>query len=463
MTIAPLACVILAGGKGTRMKSSLPKLLHQACGRTLLDWTLGAVAEFDPQRVVVVVPPDDPELVAEPARLGSRRGPAGGARDRRRGVLCGRPALEGFEGVVVVLNADHPLTDPQSLRDLVAAHTEADARASVIALRRTDEIGAAFGRIVRGPDGEFERIVEVRDATAEQRAITEVSTGIFAFHSASLWPALDRLDSDNAQGELYLTDVIEILRGDGDRVIAHTHADPTIAVGVNHRADLAEAARLLRARINHRHMLAGVTLIDPASTMIDDSVQIEADVTIHPFTVLRGDTRIATGAEVGPHVVAVDAIIGESALVGPFCYLRPGAELAAPGQGRNLCGDQELPYRRGREGAASVLHRRCRDRRRHEHRRRWDHRQLRRREQAADGYRRGRPHQLRQCLRCAGDHWRPCVDCGRIGYHRRRSTRRPGGCACPSKEHRGIWKAKASLVSRRRFRCSPRVAWRPAR
>ncbi len=328
MTIAPLACVLLAGGKGTRMKSSLPKLLHQACGRTLLDWTLGAVAEFDPQQVVVVVPPDDPELVASlPDWAIAAVQPV--ARGTGDAVSCAAPALQGFEGVVVVLNADHPLTDPQSLRDLVAAHTEADARASVIALRRTDEIGEAFGRIVRGPDGEFERIVEVRDATAEQRAITEVSTGIFAFDAASLWPALDRLDSDNAQGELYLTDVIEILRGDGDRVIAHTHADPTIAVGVNHRADLAEAARLLRARINHRHMLAGVTLIDPASTMIDDSVQIEADVTIHPFTVLRGDTRIATGAEVGPHVVAVDAIIGESALVGPFCYLRPGAELAA--------------------------------------------------------------------------------------------------------------------------------------
>jgi bifunctional UDP-N-acetylglucosamine pyrophosphorylase/glucosamine-1-phosphate N-acetyltransferase len=169
----------------------------------------------------------------------------------------------------------------------------------------------------------------VRDADPAQIAITEVSTGIFAFEAATLWPALERLDSDNAQGELYLTDVIEILRGDGGRVIAHTHADPTIAVGVNHRADLAEAARLLRARINHRHMLAGVTLIDPASTMIDDGVEIAADVTIHPFTVLRGATSIATGAQVGPHVVAVDATVGEDALVGPFCYLRPGAELAA--------------------------------------------------------------------------------------------------------------------------------------
>jgi bifunctional UDP-N-acetylglucosamine pyrophosphorylase/glucosamine-1-phosphate N-acetyltransferase len=310
------------------MKSSLPKLLHEACGRTLVDWTLGAVAEFDPERVVVVVPPDDPQLVAG---LPSFATPAVQpvARGTGDAVASARPALADFEGVVVVLNADHPLTDPQSLRDLVAAHRDAEAQASVISLIRTDEIGEAFGRIIRTPDGEFERIVEVRDADGAQLAITEVSTGIFAFESARLWPALERLDSDNAQGELYLTDVIEILRGDGGRVIAHTHADPTIAVGVNHRADLAEASRLLRARINHRHMLAGVTMIDPASTMIDAGVEIAADVTIHPFTVLRGATTIATGAQVGPHVVAVDATVGEGALVGPFCYLRPGAELAA--------------------------------------------------------------------------------------------------------------------------------------
>ena len=176
---------------------------------------------------------------------------------------------------------------------------------------------------MRGLTASLERIVEVRDATTSRPRSPRSRPASSPSTRPPLWPALGPLDSDNAQGELYLTDVIEILRGDGDRVIAHTHADPTIAVGVNHRADLAQATRLLRARINHRHMLAGVTLIDPASTMIDDSVQIEADVTIHPFTVLRGDTRIATGAEVGPHVVAVDAIIGESALVGPFCYLRP--------------------------------------------------------------------------------------------------------------------------------------------
>ena len=327
MTIAPLACVVLAGGKGTRMKSSLPKLLHEACGRTLVDWTLGAVAEFGPERVIVVVPPDDPQLVeglpefATPAVQPVARG-TGDA------VASAREALAGFDGTVVVLNADHPLTDPQSLRDLVAAHREAGAQASVISLIRTDEIGEAFGRIIRTPDGDFERIVEVRDADGAQLAITEVSTGIFAFDAAALWPALERLNSDNAQGELYLTDVIEILRADGGNVIAHTHTDPTIAVGVNHRADLAEAARLLRARINHRHMLAGVTMIDPASTMIDDQVEIAADVTIHPFTVLRGATTVATGAEIGPHVVAVDATIGCGALVGPFCYLRPGAVLA---------------------------------------------------------------------------------------------------------------------------------------
>jgi bifunctional UDP-N-acetylglucosamine pyrophosphorylase / glucosamine-1-phosphate N-acetyltransferase len=328
MTIAPLACLILAGGKGTRMKSSLPKLLHEACGRTLIDWTLHAAGDLEPERVVVIVPPDDPELVeglpewAVPAVQEVARG-TGDA------VASGRTALEGFTGVVVCLNGDHPLTDPQSLRDLVEAHTQAGAQASVMSLTRSDDVGKDFGRIVRDEGGEFLRIVEVKDATDEERAITEVSTGIFAFDSATLWPALERLTTDNAQGELYITDVIEILRGDGGRVVAHTHSDPTVALGVNTQADLAEAAAILRSRINHRHMLAGVRMVDPATTYIDDTVEIEPDVTLHPFTTLRGATTVASGAEVGPQVVAIDATIGEDALVGPFCYLRPGAELGA--------------------------------------------------------------------------------------------------------------------------------------
>ena len=310
------------------MKSALPKLLHEACGRPLIEWTVGAVSELEPERMVVIVPPDDPQLVAGiPESAVAAVQPV--ARGTGDAIASGREALAGFEGVVVVVNGDHPLTDPQSLRNLVAAHTEAGARASVISLIRTEEVGAEFGRIVRGPDGEFERIVEVRDADDEQRAITEVSTGIFAFDSAVLWPALERLDTNNAQGELYITDVIGILRGDGGRVIAHVHPDPTIALGINNRADLAVAGRLLRERINHAHMVAGVTMIDPATTYIDADVQIEADVTLHPFTVLRGATTIATGAEVGPHVVAVDTVIGRDVSVGPFCSLRPGTVLEA--------------------------------------------------------------------------------------------------------------------------------------
>lgn len=326
MTEAPLACVILAGGKGTRMKSSLPKLLHSACGRPLIGWTLEAVRELGPERVVVVVPPDDPALVA-----GLPEWAVPAVQERARGtgdaVASARPALEGFDGVVLCLNGDHPLTDPAALRGLAQAHAAAGAAASVLAFHRTEHIGTDFGRVVRDADGDLEKIVEVRDADGAQLALTEVSSGIFCYRASALWSALERVTPENAQGEYYLPDVIEILRADGEKVIAHVHDDPTVALGVNNRADLADAAALLRARINRRHMLAGVTLVDPASTLIDADVEIEPDVTIHAFTVLRGATRVETGAEVGPHVVAVDAQIGERATVGPFCYLRPGARL----------------------------------------------------------------------------------------------------------------------------------------
>src|SRR6185437_10975472 len=293
MTTSPLACVILAGGRGTRMKSATPKLLHRACGRPVLAWALAAVAELAPDRTIVVVGaesgdvrailPEGVEAVTQAQPLGT-----GDAARTARG------ALEGFAGDVVVMNADHPLTDPASLADLAAARAEAGAAAAVLTFNRTETIGADFGRIVRGPDGSVERIVELRDTSPDERALTEVNSGIYVFRTDLLWPALERLSTANDQGELYLTD----------------------------------ASALLRDRINLAHMLAGVTIVDPASTWIEPTVSLAADATIEPFTVLRGATHVSAGATVGPHAVVVDATIGPGASVGPFCYLRPGAELA---------------------------------------------------------------------------------------------------------------------------------------
>ena len=201
------------------------------------------------------------------------------------------------------------------------------AAATVLSFEPADP--GAYGRIVRNADGALEAIVEAGDASEDELALREVNSSIYVFASDKLWPALERLRPENAQGELYLTDTVRDLAAAGERVAVHTAEDPTEVEGVNTRAELAAAAAVLRDRVNHEHMLAGATIVDPATTWIDPSVELEPDSTIHPFTVLRGQTKVARGAEVGPHVVAADAEIGPGALVGPFCYLRPGTVLEA--------------------------------------------------------------------------------------------------------------------------------------
>ena len=326
MTHAPLACLILAGGKGTRMKSEQPKLLHELCGRSLLGWTLAAVAELAPDPVVAVVPAGESAVAASlpdwvrPAVQEQPLGTGDAARS-------GRQALAGFAGDVLVLNGDHPLTDPASLRNLVAGHRAGGAAASVLTFDRTPSIGGDFGRVVRAADGSLQGIVEAGDASDEERALTEVNSGIYVFDAGLLWPALDRLESANRQGELYLTDVVAVLRGEGRLVAGHRHDDATVALGVNTRADLAEAGAILRARIAREHMLAGVTIVDPATTYIDASVRIEPDVVVQPFTILQGDSLLQRGCVVGPNAVVVDSRIGPGAEVGPFCLLRPGTVL----------------------------------------------------------------------------------------------------------------------------------------
>jgi bifunctional UDP-N-acetylglucosamine pyrophosphorylase/glucosamine-1-phosphate N-acetyltransferase len=314
-----LAAVIMAAGLGTRMKSSLPKHLHPLLGRRLVDWVIEAARAVGPQPLVVVASPEHRNAFAG-VEVAVQERPLGTGD----AVRAARGALNGATEVLV-LSGDHPLLTGAALDELVAAHRAAGAAATVLSFEPPDP--RSYGRIVRDGDGRLRGIVEASDASAEELELREVNSSIYVFDAERLWPALERLEPHNVQGELYLTDAVRLLVEAGEQVAVHRAADPADIEGVNTRAELAAAAAALRDRINEAHMLAGVTIVDPAATWIDASVTIEPDAVIEPFTVLRGGTRIGAGASVGPHAVVVDAEIGPEALVGPFCYVRPGTVL----------------------------------------------------------------------------------------------------------------------------------------
>ena len=313
------AAVVMAAGLGTRMKSALPKHLHPLLGRRLVDWVTSAVRPLGADPLVVVVAPDAVDAFAgENVAVQARPlGTGDSLRSAREQV--------GDAQQLLVVSGDHPRLSSTLLEQLVNDHRESGATATVLAFEPPDP--RAYGRIVRDAGGRLQQIVEHADADETQRAIREVNSSIYVFEADKLWPALERIQPANAQGELYLTDAVRLLVEGGEEVRVFKAPDAEEVEGVNTRAELADAAAFLRARVNKEHMLAGVTIVDPGSTWIEPDVEIEADATIHPFTVLRGKTRIAAGAEVGPHAVVVDAEIGPDAKVGPFCYLRPGTKL----------------------------------------------------------------------------------------------------------------------------------------
>jgi bifunctional UDP-N-acetylglucosamine pyrophosphorylase/glucosamine-1-phosphate N-acetyltransferase len=300
------------------MRSSRAKHLHPILGRRMVDWVIEAARPLGPAPLVVVASPDTADAFEGDVAVQERALGTGDAVRSARGVL------EGADEVLV-LSGDTPLLTTQLLTDLVEAHRRSGAAATVLSFLPEDP--RSYGRIVRDDDGDLVAIVEASDATDEQLAIHEANSSIYVFQGDALWPALDGLSPANAQGELYLTDAVRGIVDQGLRVAVHVAPDPDETEGVNTRVELAAAGAALRDRINRAHMLAGVAIVDPLSTWIDPTVTLEPDTTIHPFTVLRGATSVATGAEIGPHVVAIDATIGPRALVGPFCYLRPGTVL----------------------------------------------------------------------------------------------------------------------------------------
>jgi bifunctional UDP-N-acetylglucosamine pyrophosphorylase / glucosamine-1-phosphate N-acetyltransferase len=311
----------MAAGLGTRMRSATPKHLHALLGRRVVDWVIDAARDAGAEPIVVVASSDTRdaydgfEIAVQERPLGT-----GDA------VASARDALDGFGGNILVLDAAAPLLMAEHLTALVEEHERQGAAVTILSVVAE---GLPYGRIVRDENGLVREIVEEHDATPEQRSIQELNSSIYVFEASWLWPALEQLDPHNAQGELYLTDCIGRIVAAGGRAAAWPSPDPRAALGINNRAELALAAGALRERINEQHMLSGVTIVDPASTWIEADVQLAADCVVHPFTVLRGRTRIAAGAEIGPHAVVVDATVGERTLVGPFCYLRPGAVLGA--------------------------------------------------------------------------------------------------------------------------------------
>jgi bifunctional UDP-N-acetylglucosamine pyrophosphorylase / glucosamine-1-phosphate N-acetyltransferase len=316
-----LAAIVLAAGLGTRMRSETPKHLHPLLGRRMVDWVVEAARGLDPDPLVVVTSPDQKDAF-EGVTVAVQQQPLGTGD----ATAAARPALEGFDGDILVVSGDAAAITTDTLGRLLETHRGENAAATVLSFDRHDP--GAYGRVVRGPDGNLQAIVEAVDATDEELALTEINSSIYVFAADKLWPALERLEPKNKQGELYLTDTVRDLVQAGERVAVYKDDDDA-EVGVNTRAELASIASTLRDRINHEHMLAGATIVDPKTTWIEPSVELEPDTTIHPFTILQGETRVAGGAEVGPHAVVVDSEVGPSALVGPFCYLRPGTVLEA--------------------------------------------------------------------------------------------------------------------------------------
>jgi len=347
------AVLVLAAGPGTRMRSDTPKVLHTIGGRSMLSHLLHSIAKVAPQHLAVVLGHDHERiapLVADWADALGRRVEVA-LQDRPRGtgdaVLCGLSALPAdYAGVLLVTSGDTPLLDADTLADLIAGHSAAPAAVTVLTTTVSDPTG--YGRILRTQDNEVMAIVEHADATASQREIREVNAGVYAFDTDALRSALHRLSSNNAQQELYLTDVIAILRGDGLTIHARHVDDSALVAGVNNRVQLAQLGAELNRRVIVAHQMAGVTIVDPATTWIDVDVTIGRDTVIHPGTQLLSRTQVGGHCVIGPDTTLTDVSVGDGAsvvrthgtsssigagaTVGPFTYVRPGTVLGDDGK-----------------------------------------------------------------------------------------------------------------------------------
>jgi bifunctional UDP-N-acetylglucosamine pyrophosphorylase / glucosamine-1-phosphate N-acetyltransferase len=327
--VAAPTVLILAAGQGTRMHSRTPKVLHDLCGIPMLLWPVRAAREAGAERVIVVdsparalepLLPEGVELAIQPTANGT-----GGAVSAAMEAVDGSKG--GAEGAIVILSGDVPLVSAEAIAELVGAHAASGAAATMASTVLADPSG--YGRVVRAADGSVERVVETKspgDASEAELQIREVNTGIFAFSAQALRETLPRLTADNAQGELYLPQVLTLLREGGERVEASIVDDERLVLGVNDRVGLARVRKLAQLAIHERHMLAGVSIIDPDATVIDVDVEIGQDTVIEPFTTIHGSTRIGRECTIR-HSYLIDCVLEDGVNVGPFGYLRPGALL----------------------------------------------------------------------------------------------------------------------------------------
>lgn len=333
MSARGLVCVVLAAGNGTRMVSAIPKVMHPLAGRTLLGHVMATASSLDASGLYVVLR-HQKELIGEylaanfPRAIQVEQDEIAGTGRAVEASLAKIPA--DFDGDVLVVSGDVPLMDTQTLNALVSSHRSNKASATILTALTDNPTG--YGRIVRDADGQVARIVEQSDASDKELAIEEINAGVYVFDAKHLRQALSHLQSHNAQGERYLTDVAALLVEDGHPVLAEIVLDNWLVHGVNDRTQLSEVAKELNSRICRAWQLSGVSILDPESTWIDVSVTIGQDAQIHPSSCLRGLTSIGAGAEVGPSVVIENSIVQDAAKVGPFAYLRAGTDLGTGGR-----------------------------------------------------------------------------------------------------------------------------------
>ncbi|OCA80674.1 UDP-N-acetylglucosamine diphosphorylase/glucosamine-1-phosphate N-acetyltransferase [Bacillus sp. FJAT-27225] len=332
--------VILAAGQGTRMKSKLYKVLHPVCGKPMVEHVVDEISKLSINEIVTVIGHGAEKVKAQ---LGEKSSYA--LQEKQLGtahaVMQAAGQLADREGVTLVVCGDTPLITSGTMEALFNHHSATGAKATVLTAQMMDPAG--YGRVVRDQSGHVEKIVEHKDASDEERSITEINTGTYCFDNQALFSALKNVSNENSQGEYYLPDVIEILKKQGEIVTAYMTDDPAESLGVNDRIALSEAERIMRSRLNEKHMRNGVTIIDPAATYIGPDVQIGQDTIILPGTILSGKTTIGSDCKIGPNTeiesceignetvirqsAAFNSSIGSKVNIGPFAHIRPDSKL----------------------------------------------------------------------------------------------------------------------------------------